>query len=145
MFGEKDFQQLAVIRRMTADLNLGVEIIGHPTVREKDGLAMSSRNIYLKEEERESALSLFRALAIARQMTAEGELNAKQLTAALREFILSFPGTAVDYISFVNQYTLEPLAEVDKDTVLALAVKINDRVRLIDNGFIFETENSIRK
>jgi pantoate--beta-alanine ligase len=138
VFGEKDFQQLAVIRRMTKDLDLGVEIIGHPIVREQDGLAMSSRNTYLQPEERESALSLSRALAMARTMVEEGKRDTERLTAALREFILSFPGTEPDYISFVDQFTLQPVAEVDKDTVLALAVKINDRVRLIDNGFVDE-------
>ena len=140
VFGEKDFQQLAVIRRMTEDLNLGVEIIGHPTVREEDGLAMSSRNAYLQEAEREAALSLSRALAMARTMAADGERNAEQLTAALQEFILSFSGTELDYISFVDQFTLQPVVEVNKDTVLALAVQINGRVRLIDNGFVAGNE-----
>ncbi|WP_446010109.1 pantoate--beta-alanine ligase [Candidatus Electrothrix sp.] len=138
VFGEKDFQQLAVIRQMTTDLNFGVKIIGHPVIREKDGLAMSSRNTYLQPKERESALSLFRALAMARTLVAEGKRDAAQLTVELERFILSFPGTAVDYISFVDQFTLQPVAEVNKDTVLALAVKINGRVRLIDNGFVDE-------
>ena len=138
VFGEKDFQQLAVIRRMTEDLNLGVEIIGHPVIRERDGLAMSSRNTYLQAEEREAALSLSRALAMTRTMVAEGKRDTEQLTVALEEFILSFAGTAVDYISFVDQFTHQPVAEVDKDTVLALAVKINGRVRLIDNGHVDE-------
>jgi pantoate--beta-alanine ligase len=138
VFGEKDFQQLAVIRRMTEDLNLGVEIIGHPIIREQDGLAMSSRNTYLQEDEREAALSLSRALAMARTMAADGERDAERLAAVLREFILSFPGTEPDYISFVNQFDLQPVELVDKNTVLALAVKINGRVRLIDNGFVDE-------
>jgi pantoate--beta-alanine ligase len=138
VFGEKDFQQLAVIRRMTKDLNHGVEIIGHPTVREKDGLAMSSRNAYLQDEDRESALSLSRAIALARTKVAEGERNAGQLIAALEEFVLSFPNTKVDYISCVDQFTLQPVETVDENTVLALAVKIRDKVRLIDNGFVFK-------
>ncbi len=136
VFGEKDFQQLAVIRRMTEDLNLGVEIIGHPIIREKDGLAMSSRNAYLQEAEREAALSLSRALDMARTMAADGEHDTEALTAALQAFILSFPGTELDYISFIDQASLQPVVEIDKDTVLALAVKINGRVRLIDNGFV---------
>ncbi|MCI5224263.1 MAG: pantoate--beta-alanine ligase, partial [Candidatus Electrothrix sp. AR4] len=139
VFGEKDFQQLAVIRRMTADLNLGVEIIGYPIVRETDGLAMSSRNAYLGEAERESALSLSRSLTLARKMAADGERNAEQLTAALQEFIHSFPGTAVDYISFVDQHALQTVTEIGKNTVLALAVKIGGRVRLIDNGQVLGT------
>lgn len=136
VFGEKDFQQLAVIRRMTEDLNLGVKIIGHPIIREQDGLAMSSRNTYLQEAEREAALSLSRALAMARTMVAEDEHDAEKLTVILQEFILSSPGTELDYISFVDQFTLQPVAEVDEGTVLALAVKINGRVRLIDNGYL---------
>ncbi|RWX49867.1 pantoate--beta-alanine ligase, partial [Candidatus Electrothrix communis] len=131
-----DFQQLAVIRRMTEDLNLGVKIIGHPIIREQDGLAMSSRNTYLQEAEREAALSLSRALAMARTMVAEDEHDAEKLTVILQEFILSSPGTELDYISFVDQFTLQPVAEVDEGTVLALAVKINGRVRLIDNGYL---------
>lgn len=134
VFGEKDWQQLAVIRRMTTDLNLGVEIAAHPIVREADGLAMSSRNIYLAPSQRKSALSLFHALALARKMTADGERNAERLTAALRDFIHSFPEATVDYISFVHQDTLQKVADVDEETVLALAVKIGGKVRLIDNG-----------
>jgi pantoate--beta-alanine ligase len=136
VFGAKDFQQLAVIRRMAQDLNFGVEIIGHPTVREKDGLAMSSRNAYLQPDDRESALSLSRAIDLARTKVAEGERNAEQLTVLLQEFILSFPDTTIDYISCVDQFTLQPVETVDKNTVLALAVNINNRVRLIDNGFV---------
>ena len=134
VFGEKDFQQLAVIRRMTADLNLGVEIVVHPTVREEDGLAMSSRNTYLAPSQREAALSLSRAIALARKIAAKGERSPERLTAALRDFIHSFPETAVDYISFVHQDTLQHVAEIDEKTVLALAVKIGGKVRLIDNG-----------
>ncbi len=136
VFGEKDFQQLAVIRRMTQDLNLGVKIIGHPIIREEDGLAMSSRNTYLQVEERESALSLSQALAMARTMATNGERKTEQLRAALEGFILSFSGTTVDYISFVDQFTLQQVETVDENTVLALAVKINNKVRLIDNGFV---------
>ncbi len=140
VFGEKDFQQLAVIRRMTEDLNLGVEIIAYPIIREQDGLAMSSRNTYLQEAEREAALSLSRALAMARTMVADGERDAEKLTASLERFILSFSGTELDYISFVDQSTLQPIAEVTEGTVLALAVKINGKVRLIDNGYVVGDE-----
>ena len=136
LFGEKDFQQLAVIRRMTKDLNMGVEIIGHPIVREADGLAMSSRNTYLEAAQRESACSLYRAIALARTMAADGERDTARLTVALQGFILSFPDTAINYISFVHQLTLQQMAEVDEDTVLALAVKIGGKVRLIDNGYV---------
>lgn len=137
VFGQKDFQQLTVIRRMCTDLNMGIEIIGHPIVREPDGLAMSSRNTYLTDPEmRRSALSLSRALAHARKLVASGELDAAQLTIAVREFITSYPNTAVEYISFIHQSSLQPVTRVDRNTVLALAVKIGGRVRLIDNGYV---------
>jgi len=136
VFGQKDFQQLAVIRQMCTDLNMGITIIGHPIVRESDGLAMSSRNTYLRAEQRESALSLYRALTLARKMANRGERNVQRLTMALRQFIGSFPETAIDYISFVEQSTLEPVETVGTTTVLALAVKIGDKVRLIDNGYV---------
>jgi pantoate--beta-alanine ligase len=136
VFGEKDFQQLAVIRRMTADLNLGVEIVAHPIVREADGLAMSSRNTYLLPQQRESALSLSRALALARTIAAEGEQSTERLTTTLRDFIHSFQETVVDYITFVHQDTLQHVAEIDETTILALAVKIGGKVRMIDNGLV---------
>jgi len=138
VFGEKDFQQLAVIRRMCTDLNMDLRIIGHPLVREADGLAMSSRNTYLKPGQRESALSLYRALGLAGKMVLQGERNAATLTKALSKFITSFPDTAIDYISFVDQETLEPIDTVDEATVLALAVKIGGTVRLIDNCSVFK-------
>lgn len=143
VFGEKDLQQLAVIRRMTADLHLDVEIVAHPIVREADGLAMSSRNSYLAPQQREAALSLSRALALARTMAAAGERNPQRLTAALRELILSFPETRIDYISFVQQQTLREVAVVAEDTVLALAVKIGGKVRLIDNGLVLAPTSAL--
>jgi len=136
VFGQKDFQQLAVIRRMCTDLNMDLTIIGHPIVREADGLAMSSRNSYLKETQRESALSLYRALGLAREMAIQGERDVQRLTEALRQLIESFPETAIDYISFVDQATLEAVETVDEATVLALAVKIGGKVRLIDNAHV---------
>jgi pantoate--beta-alanine ligase len=141
VFGEKDMQQLAVIRRMNADLNLGVEIIGHPTVREPDGLAMSSRNTYLSSEERASALSLSQALTLGRRLVAQGHRASSDLIAHLRDFIHSFPHTAVDYISVVHRHTLQDMAEVQEESILALAVKIGGRVRLIDNGPLCTTPN----
>ncbi|MDW7772007.1 MAG: pantoate--beta-alanine ligase [Desulfobulbaceae bacterium] len=136
IFGEKDYQQLAVIRRMVADLNMDIEIIGHPIVRENDGLAMSSRNTYLDATGRETALCLSRAIALARSKAAEGITDTARLAVLVSEFILSFPGTAIDYASFVDCRTLEPAAQVDSNTLLVLAVKINNRVRLIDNGMV---------
>ena len=136
VFGQKDFQQLAVIRRMCTDLNMGVEIIGHPIVREADGLAMSSRNTYLGDSLRESALSLSRGIDLARRLANAGERSVKQLTIAIRALINSSPETAIDYISFVNAGNLDDVTDVDEETVLALAVKIGGKVRLIDNGYI---------
>ncbi len=136
VFGRKDFQQLAVIRQMCRDLNMAVEIIGHPIVREPDGLAMSSRNTYLSAEQRPSALSLVRSLELARQMAEQGERDPALLEAAIRRLILDCPGTGIDYISFVNDTSLQPVDRVDAHTVLALAVRIGGRVRLIDNGYV---------
>ncbi len=138
VFGEKDFQQLAVIRRMVADLNMAIEIIGHPIVREADGLALSSRNTYLDERFRASALCLSRSLALAQKSAAGGILETRELAGRIRDFILAFPGTEIDYIGFVHSRSLEPVAIVDADTRLVLAVKINDRVRLIDNGPVLQ-------
>ncbi len=135
VFGRKDYQQLAVIRRMCIDLNMGIEIIGHPIVREADGLAMSSRNTYLKDTEREAALSLSRSIQLARKITAQGERRTAVLGAAVQKEILSHQSTEIDYISFIDQ-DMQPVELVDKTTVLALAVQISGRVRLIDNGFV---------
>ncbi len=138
VFGEKDFQQLAVIRRLVADLNMAVEIIGHPIVREADGLALSSRNTHLDERSRASALCLSRSLALAQKSAAEGILETRKLAGQVRDFISAFPGTEIDYIGFVHSRSLEPVATVDADTRLALAVKINGRVRLIDNAPVLQ-------
>jgi len=136
VFGEKDYQQLVVIRRLTADLNMDIEIIGHPTVREADGLAMSSRNLYLEEGDRESALSLYRSIVMARKLAAGGLRDAIGLERRLREYIESFPGTEIDYVCLVDAESLEPAAAVDDRTLVALAVRIGGRVRLIDNGLV---------
>ena len=132
VFGEKDYQQLRVIQRMVRDLNLEVEIVPHPTVREPDGLAMSSRNVYLRPEERESARSLFRALELARRRVAEGEREAARLKKELEEFISRHPYTRIDYIEFRDPETLEEKSRLEGRTLLALAVFVG-KARLIDN------------
>jgi pantoate--beta-alanine ligase len=99
---------------------------------------MSSRNTYLAPQQREAALSLSRAIVLARKMAAEGERSAKRLTTVLQDFIHSFSETAVDYISFVHQDSLQSAAEINEQTVLALAVKIGGKVRLIDNGKVLK-------
>ena len=132
VFGEKDFQQLVVIRRMVRDLNFGIEIIGGPTVREADGLAMSSRNAYLKPEQRPAARSLYEALRQSQDMVRAGESRADAIIAAAEGHIASFDETAIDYIAIVDPDTLEDMAVVDRPARMALAVKIG-ATRLIDN------------
>lgn len=139
VFGEKDYQQLAVIRRMVADLNLPVRIVGGPIVREDDGLAMSSRNANLDRSHRASALSLSTGIAIARELYQKGEREAAVITSAVQRHILSFPYTAIDYVSLIDSTSLEPVQEVNHDTMLALAVHIDGKVRLIDNGLLSQS------
>ena len=136
VFGEKDFQQLAIIRRLVADMNIPVRIVGQPIVREADGLAMSSRNANLDPANRAAALSLSTGLQLARPKAREGVRSTAALHALVEAHIHSFAGTAIDYASFVDCETLEPVAEADERTVLALAVLIDGKVRLIDNGHV---------
>ena len=136
VFGEKDFQQLAIIRRMVRDLNIPVRIVSHPIVREADGLAMSSRNANLDPANRAAALSLSTALRLARERVIQGVTSVAELTQILEAHILSFSGTEIDYVSFVDFETLEPMTAADARTVLALAVRVDGKVRLIDNGYV---------
>jgi len=132
VFGEKDFQQLAIIRRMVTDLNFDIQIISHPTVRESDGLAMSSRNSKLSSEQRKSALSLNQALKNSQKLLHEGEIRSDRLIQEATDLILSFPGTAVDYIHICDPDSLENVKTVTQPAVMALAIKVGP-VRLIDN------------
>lgn len=132
VFGEKDFQQLVVVKRLSKDLNLGVEIVAHPTVREPDGLAMSSRNKYLSEEERNSALSLSRSLQTARNMVAEGERRVDVLVARAKEMIEDEPHTRIQYVQVVDEETVADIDEVTPKAVMAMAVFVG-QARLIDN------------
>lgn len=136
IFGQKDFQQLAVIRRMVADLNWDIEIIGHPIVREADGLAMSSRNVYLAADERQSALGLSRAIRHARQRVREGLDDAAGLTREVREILAEAPGMAVEYIECVDETTLAPCTRLTPGVVLAMAARVGV-TRLIDNDNLF--------
>jgi pantoate--beta-alanine ligase len=138
VFGEKDYQQLAIIRRMVSDLNIPVRIVGHPIVREADGLAMSSRNANLDPNNRAAALSLSTALRLARDQVRQGMTDTATLTKMLIDHIHGHRGTEVDYVSFVDGDSLEPVATVAANTVLALAVRIDGKVRLIDNGLVVE-------
>lgn len=134
-FGKKDYQQWRVIQRMVRDLNMPIEIIGCPTVRETDGLAMSSRNRYLNQEERESALSLYRSLLAAKKRIEEGERKINNIIREMREFIESQPHVhKIDYIEVVEAETLRPISELKsgQNVVIALAVHVGS-ARLIDN------------
>ncbi len=132
VFGEKDYQQLVIIRRLVQDLNFGIEIVGGPTVREDDGLAMSSRNAYLRPDQRAAALSLSQSLRQSRTLVEEGQRQADQIIAAAARHVRSFDGTAIDYIVIVDPETLEDMAVIDRPARMALAVKVGP-TRLIDN------------
>jgi len=136
-FGNKDFQQLAVIRRMVKDLNLPVDIVGLPIVREADGLAMSSRNSYLAQEERQQALCLSQAIAQAQQLAKNGELLVTEILHRLRMSIESHLLVKIDYLKICHQDSLQEQMLVDENSVLLLAVFIG-RTRLIDNAFVLE-------
>ena len=131
-FGEKDAQQLAIIRRMVRDLSYGIEIVGCPIVREPDGLAKSSRNIHLKPDERKAAVALYRSLKIAEEMASDREKSSKTVTDAVRAEIEKEPLAEVEYVSAVDSLSMEPVETVGKDTLIAIAVRIG-QTRLIDN------------
>ncbi len=139
VFGRKDLQQLAVIRRMTADLNWAIEIVGHPIVREADGLAMSSRNIYLSPAERGSALALHRVILWARERVKAGQSDAAALIAEVRTRLLHDPAIRIDYVSIVHERHLVYTPTLNRDSVLALAVFIGS-TRLIDNSLLMAEE-----
>ncbi len=132
VFGEKDFQQLAVIRRMVKDLDFDIEIIGQPTFREPDGLAMSSRNVRLAPHQREPALLLIQSLNHCRDEVRRGETDAGRLIHAAEQIIGAHPETTVDYIAVCDPSTLENVDTVAGPVLMALAVKVGS-VRLIDN------------
>ena len=136
VFGEKDWQQLAIIRRMVRDLFFPVEIVGHPIIREEDGLALSSRNAYLTPEERAMAPALHRGLRLARDWVREGMTRADELTDRLTLFYASdLAQGRVDYLSVVDPESLDPLEEIRGPALLAAAVHLG-RARLIDNILI---------
>ena len=134
-FGEKDWQQLAVIETMTRDLNIDVHIHRVPLIREPDGLAMSSRNSNLSPEERKKALSLSRSLNDSKEKVNKGITSSKQLRQNIKSIITAEPGTEIDYISICDPISLEEKQEVKGPTLIALAVKIGP-ARLIDNCII---------
>ncbi|HYH02038.1 MAG TPA: pantoate--beta-alanine ligase [Bacillota bacterium] len=131
-FGEKDAQQLRVIRQMVADLNLTVQVIGCPIVRESDGLALSSRNVFLSTAERQAALILSQVLAAAEDLLAGGLREAGQLVSQLQPMLAAEPLATLDYLAIVDSRTLQPVQKLQGEILIALAVKIG-RTRLIDN------------
>ena len=135
-FGQKDAQQLAVVRRMVRDLNMNVEVIGCPIVREEDGLAKSSRNTYLSPAEREAALVLSRAVREGQRLMKEGERDAKTILGAMRAIIKAEPLARIDYVEMVSWDGIKPVDVADSSVLVAMAVYIG-KTRLIDN-FIFE-------
>jgi pantoate--beta-alanine ligase len=132
VFGKKDFQQLVTIKRMVQDLNLDLEIIGMATTREPDGLAMSSRNIYLSPPERKSALSLSRSLMMARQLYENGERDAAIIAGKVKNNIESNPYVQIDYVQICDTTTMKDVARLEGECVIALAVRVG-KTRLIDN------------
>lgn len=135
-FGQKDAQQLAIIRQMVRDLSYGIEIVGCPIVREADGLAKSSRNIYLSEAERQAALVLSESVFLGQKMVAEGETDANKIVAAMTEHIQAQPLAKIDYVSAVDGVTMDPVDRIAGTVLVAMAVYIG-KTRLIDN-FIVE-------
>ena len=131
-FGQKDAQQVAVIRRLVADLNFAADIVVSPTVREADGLAMSSRNAYLNEDERRAAPALYRALSAAKAKFESGERNADALRAAVLETLSTEPRANAQYVSVADPDTIEELREVSDGALLSAAVFVG-KTRLIDN------------
>jgi pantoate--beta-alanine ligase len=132
IFGHKDYQQLRVIRQLVQDLDLDIQITSGHTVRESDGLAMSSRNAYLDASQRSSALSLYQALCLTRDHLKNGLTDVKALTQSAASLVLSFPDTAIDYIAITDPDTLEDMHTIDRPAVMAMAVKVG-KTRLIDN------------
>ena len=132
VFGKKDYQQYVTIKKMVTDLNMDLDIIGLPTVREADGLAMSSRNVYLKDNERSSGLSLIASLRLAQKLYAQGERSAAKIISEARQLIQNAPYTDIDYIKICDTETMKDIEIIKKNALIALAVKVS-QTRLIDN------------
>lgn len=130
-FGQKDAQQLAIIRKMVSDLNFDIEIVGCPIVREEDGLAKSSRNTYLNNEERKAALCLSRAVKRGQELIRPG-VNVNEVLEGMREVIEEEPLARIDYVSIVDAFTMQPVKKVERSVLAAMAVYIG-KTRLIDN------------
>lgn len=138
-FGQKDAQQLAVIKRMVKDLNMPLTITGCPIIREEDSLAKSSRNTYLSPEERKAALVLSRSIFLGKEMVEKGERDCKRILAAMTEEIEKEPLAKIDYVKIVDLDTMQQVEKIDRGILAAIAVYIG-KTRLIDN-FMYELEN----
>lgn len=132
IFGEKDFQQLVMVKRMIKDLNMDIEIIGMPTVREGDGLAMSSRNSYLNPEERKAAQAIYRSLLRGKEVFDKGVIDVDRILGEVRKVIEGEPLIVVDYIKLCDMNTLQDINIVEGEALLAIAVRVG-KARLIDN------------
>lgn len=131
-FGEKDYQQLALVRRIAADLSLAIEVVGVPTVREPDGLAMSSRNVYLSADERAVAPALHQALVAGRDLVRSGERRVAAVEAAMRAVVAAAPPFELDYAAVVDAVTVAPVTEISGELRLLVAARLG-RTRLLDN------------
>lgn len=134
-FGQKDAQQLAVIKRMVRDLNFDIEIVGCPIIREADGLAKSSRNTYLSETERKAAVILSQSLQVGKEMIAQGETDAVKVKEAIVKKIETEPLAKIDYVEVVDAENIVPVEKIDNNTLIAMAVYIG-KTRLIDNMMV---------
>ncbi|MBA4390948.1 MAG: pantoate--beta-alanine ligase [Syntrophus sp. (in: bacteria)] len=137
VFGQKDYQQLIIIEKMVNDLNMDIEIIGHPTIREQDGLAMSSRNTYLSPEERDKALLISRSLKKVEELFREGERNTATLKKEVEDLLHQKEGINIEYVNLCDTDTLEELGTIRNKAVLAIACRIG-KTRLIDNTILTE-------
>ena len=134
-FGQKDAQQLAIVRRMVRDLNMPLEIVGCPIIRESDGLAKSSRNTYLNEEERQAALILSKTIFLGQKLVEEGERDSEKLIAAMKANIETEPLARIDYVDVVDAVSVERIPELKGEVLVAMAVYIG-KTRLIDNFIV---------
>lgn len=134
-FGQKDAQQLAIIKRMVLDLNMDVEVIGCPIVREEDGLAKSSRNTYLSQEERQAALILSKTIKLGEEMVRNGEKDCKVVLDAMKKNIETEPLAKIDYVKIVDALTMQQISNIDRPILCAMAVYIG-KTRLIDNFIV---------
>ncbi len=144
IFGQKDYQQLQIIRQLTYDLDFDIQIMAGDIIREKDGLAMSSRNAYLSKTQRAAAISLFQSLNMAKELVAKGEKDSAVIAKQMTAFIHTFTETKVEYISFCDPKTLEDIGSIKNKVLLAMAVKVG-KTRLIDNTLITPNPDKLDK